>query len=155
MSGPRKTLHDRIAEEEKRQEDLRLSIAALKARARTLDRKLDVRRKIVMGAALEAHAKLNSAFHAEMAKALPAAVRPQDRWLLPEFFPASDPPPLPPQRASQTPESTAGNAAPAAVIRPQAAPVPPNTVRATEPKPMPPARPTKSPVDPPSGASPT
>src|ERR1700690_147891 len=105
MSGLRKTLHERIAEEEKRQEDLRLSIADLKARARTLDRKLDTRRKIVLGAALEAHAKLNSAFHAAMAKALPAAVRPKDRWLLPEFFPPSEPAPTPPRHASRTPES--------------------------------------------------
>lgn len=103
MSGPRKTLHDRIAEEEKRQEDLRLSIAALKARARTLDRKWDVRRKIVMGAALEAHAKLNGAFHEAMAKALRAAVRPKDRELLPEFFPEPLPAPAPPARTAKSP----------------------------------------------------
>jgi hypothetical protein len=157
MSGPvktRETLLQQIAEELKRQEQSRASLADLRARAKLLDRKLDARRKIVLGAALEAHAKLNSAFHAELAKALPAAVRPQDRWLLPEFFPASDPPPIPPQRPSRTPESPAGNTAPAAITHPQEGPVLPDTVRATEPKSMPPARPLKTPREPPSGAAP-
>ena len=113
MSGPRKTLHDRIAEEEKRQEDLRLSIAALKARARTLDRKHETRRKIVLGAALEAHGKLNGAFHEAMAKALRAAVRPRDRELLPEFFPELSQAPPPPTRPVKSPGEPPSGAAPA------------------------------------------
>jgi hypothetical protein len=113
MNGPRKTLHDRIAEEEKRQEQSRLALADLKARARLLDRKLDTRRKIVLGAALEAHAKRNGVFHEAMAKAVRASVRPRDRELLPEFFPELSQAPAPPTRPPKPPGEPPSGAAPA------------------------------------------
>lgn len=106
MSEDRKTLHQRIAELLKRHEQSRAELADLKARAKDLDRKLDVRRKIIMGAAVQAHAKLNSAFREELRKAILAGVtRQRDREILPEFFPEAAPPPapLPPPSAPAPP----------------------------------------------------
>jgi len=104
MSGPVKTremLLQHIAEELKRQEQSRAALSDLRVRAKTLERKLDTRRKIIAGAGLLAHAKLNLAFHEEARKALSAAVtRPQDRALLPEFFQDSSPANTPPTRPS-------------------------------------------------------
>jgi hypothetical protein len=114
MNGPRRNLYDRIAEEQKRHEESRAALADLKARARELDRKLDVRRKIILGAAVQAHAKLNGRFREELRKAVLAAItRPQDRAVLPEFFP--DPPaaPLPPARPQKPPGDPSSGAAPA------------------------------------------
>ena len=113
MNGPRKTLHDRIAEEKKRQEQSRLALADLQARARILDRKLDVRRKIVVGAAVMAHAKLNGAFCEALSKVIRAAVRKQDREVLPEFFPESPAAPAPPPRPLKLPGEPPSGAAPA------------------------------------------
>ena len=68
MSEDRKTLHQRIAELLKRHEEAKAELSQLKARAKEADRKFDVRRKIVMGAAVQAHAKVNSAFREELRK---------------------------------------------------------------------------------------
>jgi hypothetical protein len=114
MNGPRKTLHDRIGEELKRQEQSRAALADLKTRARELDRKYDVRRKIILGAAVQAHARLNSRFREELRKAVLAAItRPQDRAVLPEFFPETPPAPLPPARPPNSPGDPPSGAAPA------------------------------------------
>ena len=120
MNGVRKTLYDRIAEEQKRQDESRAALADLKTRAKELDRKLDVRRKIVMGAAVQAHAKVNSAFREELRKALNAAItRPQDRAILPEFFaepaaaPDSPAAPESPARPKKPPGNPPSGAAPA------------------------------------------
>ena len=116
MSEERKTLHQRIAELLKRHEQSRAELADLKARAKDLDRKLDVRRKIVMGAAVQAHAKLNSAFREELRKAILAGVtRQRDREILPEFFPQTAPPPAPapPARPPKPPGEPPKGPAPA------------------------------------------
>jgi hypothetical protein len=113
MNGPRKSLHERIAEEEKRQDELRLAIADLKARAKQLDRKLDVRRKIILGAAVQAHAKLNGRFREELRKAVLAAItRPQDMEVLPEFFPEGASALSRPGRPLKLPEVPPSGAAP-------------------------------------------
>ncbi len=117
MSGLRKTLHERIAEELKLQEQSKATLADLKARARELDRRLDVRRKIILGAAVQAHAKVNSRFREELRRAVLAAVnRPQDMSVLPEFFEPSEsqprPQPQPPGRPPQPPEQPAQAALP-------------------------------------------
>ena len=114
MSEERKTLHQRIVEHLKRHEQSRAELADLKARAKDLDRKLDVRRKIIMGAAVQAHAKLNSAFREELRKAILAAVtRPHDRAILPEFFPEGAPAAPPPARPLKVPGESPTGAAPA------------------------------------------
>jgi len=113
MNGPRKSLHERIAEEEKRQEELRAAIVDLKSRAKLLDRKLDVRRKIILGAAVQAHAKLNTRFRDELRKAVLAAItRPQDMAVLPEYFGEGASPLAPPGRPLKLPEEPPSGAAP-------------------------------------------
>jgi hypothetical protein len=80
-----------------------------------------VRRKIVMGAAFQTHAKANSENHAAVAKVLQARVtRQRDREILPEFFPEaapapppSPPPPAPPARPLKPPGEPPSGAAPA------------------------------------------
>jgi len=125
MSEERKTLHQRIAELLKRHEEAKAELSQLKARAKEADRKFDVRRKIVMGAAVQAHAKVNSAFREELRKAILAGVtRQRDREILPEFFPEAAPPPAP-----------------------LPSPPPPHS-------PASPARPTKLPGDHPTGPAP-
>jgi hypothetical protein len=113
MSEDRKTLHQRIAELLKRHEQSRAELANLKARARILDRKLDTRRKIILGAAVQAHAKLNARFREELRKAVLAAIsRPHDMAVLPEYFPEAPEAPAPPERPPTKEEPPSG-AAPA------------------------------------------
>ena len=113
MSEDRKTLHQRIAELLKRHEQSRAELANLKARARILDRKLDTRRKIILGAAVQAHAKLNARFREELRKAVLAAIsRPHDMAVLPEYFPETPEAPAPPERPPKKEEPPSG-AAPA------------------------------------------
>lgn len=177
MNGIRKTLAEQIAEDEKRIEQLRAGLATKRAEQKTLDRKLDVRRKIVTGAVVKAHARLHSGFEEELRKAMLAGTRPQDRGLFPEYFPAADPIPPPhpshpadsqptnavqplpqpqpaappPPRQSKPPEAPSSNALRAA-SRPQSSAVLPNPVRATEP--APPLRPSRTPGASTSGADP-
>ena|ERR1022692_1622393 len=123
MSEERKTLHQRIAELLKRHEEGKAELSQLRARAKDLDRKLDVRRKIIMGAAFQTHAKANSENHAAVAKVLQARVtRQRDREILPEFFPEAapppaplppPPPPAPPARPLKPPGEPPSGAAPA------------------------------------------
>src|ERR1700683_5207066 len=99
MNGIRRTLAEQIAEDEKKIEQLKADLANKRAEQKTLDRKLDVRRKIVLGAVVKAHAKLHSRFEEELRKAVLAGTRPQDRGLFPEYFP--DQPPTPPSPAGE------------------------------------------------------
>jgi len=107
-------VHERIAELLKRHEQSRAELANLRARAKELDRKLDTRRKIILGAAVQAHARLNSGFREELRKAVLSAVtRPQDKAALPEFFAAAAPPPASPTRPSAPPREPPSGSAPA------------------------------------------
>ncbi len=111
---PRRGLDHRIAQATKRQEQSKAALADLKARERQLDRKLDTRRKIIAGATLFACAKANRAFHEQVCMAFQAAnMRPQDRALLPEFFPSPEPEDVPPARPTKSPGQPASGAAPA------------------------------------------
>ena len=114
MSEDRKTLHHRIAELLKRNEQSRAELADLRSRAKEADRRFEVRRKIVIGAAVQAHARVNSAFREELRKAILAAVtRPHDRAILPEFFPEGAPAPPPPARPLKVPAEPPSGPAPA------------------------------------------
>lgn len=110
MNGPRKTLQQRIEEEQKRQEQSRTALATLKARAREMDRKLYTRRKILIGVGADAHAKLDPQFREGLRKGLFATItRPQDRAILADFFaeppagPRTEPAPRPPLRPPKKP----------------------------------------------------
>jgi hypothetical protein len=59
-------------------------------RGRELDREFEVLQHMLLGATVEAHAKVNSAFREELRKAIQATVTdPKDMAVLPEFFPPS------------------------------------------------------------------
>jgi hypothetical protein len=87
----RKTLDDRLAELTRRQEQLearRLSLLAVKKQS---DRKQDTRRKIIVGAAVLAHADLNPNFADRLRQVLAEAVqRPIDRGVIADLLPADD-----------------------------------------------------------------
>jgi hypothetical protein len=91
MPRPRKSLDDQLAELTKRQEQLearRLSLLAVK---KSEDRKQDTRRKIIVGAAVLAHAELDPQFAALLQVVLDRAVlRPIDRDLIASLLPADD-----------------------------------------------------------------
>jgi hypothetical protein len=87
MTGPRKTLQERIEEELKRQEEAKAVLNALKARAKAEERKLDTRRKIIVGAAALAQAREDREFLKVLRKvALARIVREQDIAVVRDFL---------------------------------------------------------------------
>jgi hypothetical protein len=76
----RKSLDERIEELTRQQEQLEARRATLLAAKRDTDRKRDARRKIIVGAAVLAHAELHPAFADQLRSVLNRAVqRPIDR----------------------------------------------------------------------------
>lgn len=76
----KKTLEERTAELEKRHRQLTARLHKLDAQAKLRERKRDARQKIVVGAAVIAHAKRDPAFAEQLADVLAKAVtRPLDR----------------------------------------------------------------------------
>ena len=69
MATIRKTTEELIAEEEKKVEQLKARMAELKARQRGEDRKKENHRKIVVGAAVMAHIRLDAQFRADVSSA--------------------------------------------------------------------------------------
>lgn len=74
MAPGRKSIDDQIADEQKRADEARARIAALKARQRTVSRKQDNHRKIIVGGACMAHIKIDPQFRKALFEALNAAV---------------------------------------------------------------------------------
>jgi exonuclease III len=74
MCPAHKSIDQLIAEEQKKTEEARARIAALKARQRAFDRKKDNHRKIIVGAAAMAHMKIDPQFRKALIAALNAAV---------------------------------------------------------------------------------
>jgi hypothetical protein len=111
---PRRGLDHRIAQAYKRQEQSRAALAELKVREREEARKLDTRRKIVLGAGVLAIVNMNGEFRGQLARLLPAVItRPGDRAILPEFFPVPEPADAPPARPLKSPGEPPSGAAPA------------------------------------------
>ena len=75
MPRARKSLDDKIAELNERQQQLTARRLSLLASKKTADRKLDTRRKIIIGAAVLTHAELNPPFSAVLRDILSVAVR--------------------------------------------------------------------------------
>jgi hypothetical protein len=71
----RKSLDDKIAELTKRQQQLEAQRLTLLASKKVADRKLDTRRKIIVGAAALAHAELNPPFSAMLRGILSVVVQ--------------------------------------------------------------------------------
>ncbi len=75
MSRARKSLDDKIAELNERQQQLTARRLSLLASKKTADRKLDTRRKIIVGAAVLAHADLHPNFSTTLRGILSVAVQ--------------------------------------------------------------------------------
>ena len=87
MTGARKTTEQLIAEEEKKGEQIRVRLAELKARQKAEDRKKDAHRKIVVGAAVMAHIRVDPQFRNEVREALDKAVtEPKNRNVIPDLL---------------------------------------------------------------------
>ena len=71
----RKSLDQKLADLTKRQQQLEAQRLTLLASKRSVDRKVDTRRKIIVGAAVLTHAELNPAFSAVLRDILSVAVR--------------------------------------------------------------------------------
>jgi len=87
MPTIRKTTEELIAEEEKKVEQLKARMAELKARQRGEDRRRENHRKIVVGAAVMAHMRLDAQFRAVLREALNKAVtEPKHRNVIPDLL---------------------------------------------------------------------
>ena len=71
---PRKTTAQLIAEEEKKSGQLKARLEELKTRQRAEERKKENHRKIIVGAAVLAHIKINPVFRKQVQEALNLAV---------------------------------------------------------------------------------
>src|ERR1700689_3347508 len=71
---PRKTTAQLIADEEKKTGQLRTRLEELKSRQRAEERKKENHRKIIVGAAVLAHIKINPVFRKQVQEALNLAV---------------------------------------------------------------------------------
>ncbi len=88
MQRPRKSLDQRLAELTRRKEQLEARRLALLAVKKTSDRKLDTRRKIIVGAAILAHAELHPIFAEHIREVLDRAVqRELDREAISDLLP--------------------------------------------------------------------
>ncbi len=154
MTWWRDTLEKQIREAQKRHEQSKADLASLQSRAKMLARKLDTRRKIIVGAGVFAHIAVSARFREQVGSAMQLAItRPQDRALLPEFFPEARAVPAPPARPPK-PEEPLSDAAPAPVVsRPEDGAVLPEFFPEARAAPTPPARPPRK-EEPPSGAAP-
>jgi hypothetical protein len=86
---PRKSLDDQLAELTRKRDQLEARRQALVASKKSADRKLDARRKIIVGAAVMAHAELNPSFADQLRAILNAAVtRAIDRNVIPDLLSA-------------------------------------------------------------------
>ena len=87
MAHVRKSTEELIAEEEKKSEQVKARMAELKARQRVEERKRDNHRKIVVGAAVMAHIKIDPRFRKDVQSALNQAVTdPKHRAVIPDLL---------------------------------------------------------------------
>lgn len=83
----RRTVSDRVEALEERKRQIEAQLASLTARKREAERKRDTRRKIIVGAAILAHAELNPGFGDQLREVLEQAVqRPQDRQAISDLL---------------------------------------------------------------------
>ncbi len=88
MPRPRKSLDDQLAELTRQQEQLTARRQSLEAIKKDADRKRDTRRKIVVGAAVLAHAELDPHFAEQLRDVLGRAVqRSIDRGVIADMLP--------------------------------------------------------------------
>lgn len=84
---PRKSAAERIAELESRKKQIEAQLASLEAREREAARKRETRRKVVVGAAVLAHAELDPGFASLLRDVLAKAVqRPVDQKVIADLL---------------------------------------------------------------------
>jgi hypothetical protein len=87
MAHVRKTTRELIAQEQKKSERAKARIAELKGQERAGERKRDSHRKIVVGAAVIAHIRIDPQFRKELREALNKAVTdPKHRAVIPDLL---------------------------------------------------------------------
>jgi exonuclease III len=87
MAHVRKTIEELIADEEKKSEQVKARMAELKGRQKIEERKRDSHRKIVVGAGIMAHIKLDPRFRKAVQEALNKAVTdPKHRAAIPDLL---------------------------------------------------------------------
>ena len=87
MAHVRKTTEELIAEEEKKSEQVKARMAELKGRQKIEERKRDSHRKIVVGAGIMAHIKIDPRFRKAVQEALNNAVtEPKHRAVIPDLL---------------------------------------------------------------------
>ena len=87
MPRPRKSLDDQLAELTRKRDQLEARRLALLAVKKDSDRKLDTRRKIIVGGAILAHAELHPAFADQLAVLLNLVVtRDIDRGVIADLL---------------------------------------------------------------------
>jgi hypothetical protein len=91
MPRARKSLDDQLAELTRRQEQIEARRLSLLAAKKAEDRRIDTRRKIIVGAAILAHAELDPTFAHRLRDVLAQAVqRPIDRAVIADLLPADN-----------------------------------------------------------------
>jgi hypothetical protein len=87
MAHVRKSTEELIAEEEKKAEQVKARMTELKARQRVEERKRDNHRKIIVGAAVIAHIKIDPRYRKATQEALNKAVPdPKHRAVIPDLL---------------------------------------------------------------------
>jgi hypothetical protein len=87
MTGTRKSLDELIKEELERLRQIRDNVGNLRSKAREQDRKLDTRRKIIIGAAIMSYANDDREFRELLRKvARIKIVRPHDQAVVRDFL---------------------------------------------------------------------
>ncbi len=82
MPRTRKTVDDRIGFLNGKRRDIDKKIGTLRTRQNGERRKLDTRRKLILGGAVMAHAKLDAEFAKALRVALHKAVAPRDKAIV-------------------------------------------------------------------------
>ncbi len=129
MPKTRRTLDEQLAVLKQKKEALEKQLNAVETRKKETDRKLETRRKIIVGGALITHAEIDPEFRRAMQAALQKAIAPKDRALVADLI------------RSGVADAATPPAASGAVAGDKAAakePAPPVPARPTRPGPQPP-----------------
>ncbi len=86
MPKTRKTLDEQLDALKHKREAIEKQLNTIEARKKETDRKLDTRRKIIIGGSVMAHSQIDPEFARALQAALEKAVAPKDRPLVMDFI---------------------------------------------------------------------
>ena len=86
MPKTRKTLDEQLEALKQKKEAIEKQLNAVETRKKETDRKLETRRKIIVGGAVLAHAEIDPDFRRALQAALQKAVAPKDRSLVADLI---------------------------------------------------------------------